>query len=56
LKKKEGSVDSGIDYEHQKAKDYLTQQHRNSEPEEEALTQLVETPINSNHQSTVSKS
>jgi hypothetical protein len=30
LKKKEESVKIGTDYEHQRAKDYLTQQHRNS--------------------------
>jgi hypothetical protein len=29
LKKKEDSVDVGTDYEHQRAKDYLTQQHLN---------------------------
>jgi hypothetical protein len=31
LKKKKDSVGIGTDYEHQKAKDYLMQQHRNSE-------------------------
>jgi hypothetical protein len=30
LKKKEESVEIGVDYEHQKAKDYLTQRHRSS--------------------------
>jgi hypothetical protein len=29
-KKREDSVEVGTDYEHQRAKDYLTQQHRNS--------------------------
>jgi hypothetical protein len=30
IEEKEDSVESGTDYEHQKAKDCLTQQHRNS--------------------------
>jgi hypothetical protein len=30
LKQKEDSIEVSTDYEHQRAKDYLTQQHRNS--------------------------
>jgi hypothetical protein len=30
VEEKENTVEIGIDYEHQKAKDYLTQQHMNS--------------------------
>jgi hypothetical protein len=30
LKKKEDSIETDTDYEHSKAKDHLTQQHRNS--------------------------
>jgi hypothetical protein len=30
IEEKEDSVEIGIDYEHQKAKDYIIQQHRNS--------------------------
>jgi hypothetical protein len=38
-KKEDDSVEGGTDYEHQRAKDYVTQQHRNSN--NSSITKLI---------------